>query len=119
MDIVFIEDLRIDAIIGIYPWEREVRQTICLDLEMGADIRQAGETDNIEYTLNYHAVAEKVTEFVTHSEFLLVERLAEEVVSLVQREFGVPWVKLCLRKPGAVANARAVGLKIERGQQNG
>ena len=118
MDTVFIEDLRVDTVIGIYPWEREVRQTICFDLEMGADIKQAAQTDSIEFTLNYHAVVIRVTEFVQGSGFLLVERLAEEVVALIRREFDVPWVKLCLRKPGAVGNAKAVGLIIERGSRS-
>lgn len=117
VDSVFIDDLRIDTIIGIYPWERQVRQTICLDLEMSNDIRRAAETDDITYALNYHAVATRITQFVQSSEFLLVERLAEQVAELIRTEFAVGWVRLCLRKPGAVANARAVGLVIERGSR--
>ena len=77
MDIIFISDLRIETIIGIYDWERKVRQTVSLDLEMAADIRKAAATDSIEDTLNYKAVAKRLIEFVGDSEFQLVETLAE------------------------------------------
>lgn len=115
MDIVFINDLRINTVIGIYEWERQVRQTISLDLEMATDIRRAAQTDDIQYALNYHAVAQRLIAFVQGSEFLLVETMAEQICQLVRDEFGVPWVKLVLRKPGAVREAQAVGLIIERG----
>lgn len=115
MDIVFINDLRINTVIGIYEWERQVRQTISLDLEMSTDIRQAAQTDDIRYALNYHAVAKRLIGFLEGSEFLLVETMAEQICQMVRDEFGVAWVKLCLRKPGAVREASAVGLIIERG----
>jgi dihydroneopterin aldolase len=117
MDIVFIRDLRIDTIIGIYDWEREVRQTVSLDLEMAADIRKAAETDDIQYALNYKSVAKRLIAFIEGSEFLLVERMAEEVCRIVREEFGVAWVKLRLCKPGALRGARDVGLIIERGEK--
>lgn len=116
MDIVFINDLRIDTIIGIYDWEREVRQTVSLDLEMSADIRKAAETDDIQYALNYKSVAERLIGFIGGSEFLLVETMAEQVCQIVREEFGVAWVKLCLRKPGALRHSRDVGILIERGE---
>lgn len=117
MDIVFISDLRIETIIGIYDWERRVRQTISLDLEMGADIRRAAASDAIEDTLNYKAVAKRLIEFVGASRYQLVETLAEEIAAIVQREFAVPWVKLTLHKPGAVRGSRDVGVVIERGSR--
>lgn len=115
MDIVYIRDLRIDTIIGIFDWEREVRQTVSIDLEMAADIHRAAVTDDIQYALNYKAVAKRIITFVESSECLLVERLAEEVAAIVMAEFGVPWLRLRLSKPGALRGARDVGLVIERG----
>ena len=115
MDIVFINDLRIETIIGIYDWERRVKQTVSLDLEMAADIRAAAATDAIEDTLNYKAVAKRLIAFVGESEYQLVETLAEEITGIVLAEFNVPWVKLTLRKPGALRGSRDVGVIIERG----
>lgn len=114
MDIVFLRDLRIDTTIGIYDWERLTRQTIVLDIEMGTDISRAASTDRIEDTLNYKAVAKRLTDFVGASQYQLVETLAEECCQLILREFAVPWVRLTLNKKGAVRNADAVGIIIER-----
>ena len=114
-DIVYIRDLRVDTIIGIFDWEREVRQTVSLDLEMAADIRRAAQTDDIQYALNYKAVAKRLIAFIEASQFLLVERLADEVANIVIDEFGVPWLRLRLSKPGALRGAFDVGLVIERG----
>jgi 7,8-dihydroneopterin aldolase/epimerase/oxygenase len=118
MDIVYINELKIDTIIGIYPWERQTPQTLVLDLHMATDIRAAAQSDDIADTLNYKAVAKRVTQFVSESRFLLVETLAEEVAHLIMQEFSVPWVRLCLNKRGAVRGAKDVGLIIERGSQN-
>ncbi|TVZ40103.1 dihydroneopterin aldolase [Alteromonadaceae bacterium 2753L.S.0a.02] len=119
MDIVFINDLRINTIIGIYDWEREVRQTVSFDLEMAHDISKAAQTDNIEFALNYKAVAKRIINFVSDAEFLLVETLAEEVAQLIMREFGVKWLRLSVSKPGALRGSRDVGIRIERGQRDG
>ena len=115
MDIIFISDLRIETIIGIYDWERKVRQTVSLDLEMAADIRKAAATDRIEDTLNYKAVAKRLIAFVGDSEFQLVETLAEKIAEIVVNEFKVSWVRLKLHKPGALRGSRDVGILIERG----
>ena len=117
MDIVFINELRIETIIGIYDWERKVKQTISLDLEMGADIRKSAATDAIEDTLNYKAVAKRLIAFVEDSEYLLVETLAEKITEIILSEFSVPWLKLTVRKPGAVRGSRDVGVIIERGSR--
>ena len=117
MDIVFINELRIETIIGIYDWERKVKQTISLDLEMGADIQKSAATDAIDDTLNYKAVAKRLIAFVEDSEYQLVETLAEKIAGIVLSEFNVPWLKLTVHKPGAVRGSRDVGVIIERGSR--
>ncbi|MEJ1295905.1 MAG: dihydroneopterin aldolase [Candidatus Sedimenticola sp. (ex Thyasira tokunagai)] len=116
MDIVFLRGLRIDTVIGIYDWEREIRQTVVLDLEMSADVRRAAETESIEDAVNYKAVSKRLVEFVERSEFQLVETLAERCAEIVREEFDVQWVRLTLNKIGAVSAARDVGVIIERGE---
>ena len=115
MDIIYLHDLRIDTVIGVFDWERQVRQTVILDLEMAADIRRAAARDDLADTLNYKAVAKRLIEFVGNSEFQLVETLAERVAELMLNEFGVPWLRLRVNKQGAVRGARDVGVIIERG----
>ncbi|HWV16750.1 MAG TPA: dihydroneopterin aldolase [Cellvibrio sp.] len=115
MDIVYIRDLRIDTIIGIYDWERQVKQTVSFDLEMATDIRRAAASDDIQYALNYKEVSKRLIAYVENRNALLVEALAEEVAQLVRDEFNVPWVRLRVSKPGAIRGARDVGLIIERG----
>ncbi|GAB0152959.1 MULTISPECIES: dihydroneopterin aldolase [Marinobacterium] len=117
MDIVYIRELQVETVIGIYDWEREVRQTVSLDLEMGTDIRAAAATEDIDSTLNYKTVAKRLIAFIGQSEFLLVETMAEEIAQIVQEEFNVPWLRLRLSKPGAVRGARDVGVIIERGER--
>lgn len=118
MDTIFLHDLRIDTVIGIYDWERRIRQTVSLDLEMATDIRKAAASDKIDDTLNYKAVAKRIIGFVEQSEFQLVETLAERVADLVLDEFNIPWIRLTLNKTGAVRGARDVGVIIERGERN-
>lgn len=115
MDIVYIRDLRIETIIGIFEWEREVLQTVSIDLEMASDIRPAAASDDINDALDYKAISKRVIQFVSENHFLLVERLAEELAAVIMNEFGVPWLKLRLSKPGALRGAADVGLIIERG----
>lgn len=116
MDIVFIRGLRAETVIGIYDWEREIRQTVEIDLEMGTDIRKAAASERIEDTLDYKAVSKRLVSFVESSQFQLVETLAERCAGIVLDEFGVPWVRLTLNKIGAVSTARDVGVIIERGR---
>ena len=116
MDIIYINDLRIDTIIGIYEWERRTRQTIILDLEMGTDISAAAASDDIAQTLDYKAVAKRLIEFVSESEFQLVETLAERIAGIILNEFKVPWLRLRLNKQGALRGVRDVGVVIERGK---
>lgn len=117
MDIIYLNDLRIDTVIGIYDWERRTKQTILLDIEMATDIRKAAETDHIDSTLNYKAVAKRLISFVGASEFALVETLAERISEIILHEFHVPWCRLRVNKQGAVRGVRDVGVIIERGQR--
>jgi len=118
-DIIFISELRIETVIGIFDWERQIKQTVVLDLELATDIRKAAQSDHIDDTIDYKSLTKAVIAFVEASEFQLVETLAERVCDLVQSEFDVAWVKLKLNKPGALRGARDVGILIERGQRSG
>jgi dihydroneopterin aldolase len=117
MDLVFIEDLRIETVIGIYDWERRTKQTIALDVEMAFDNTKPAASDAIADTLDYKAVSKRLIAFVEASSFQLVETLAERCAAILREEFGVAWLRLKLSKPGAVRGARAVGVVIERGER--
>ena len=117
MDIIFLSELRVETVIGIWDWERKIRQTVIIDLEMAADIRKAAASDQVEDTLNYKLVAKRVQQFVSDSEFQLVETLAESIAGIINEEFGVSWVRVKVNKPGAIRGARDVGVMIERGEK--
>jgi len=117
MDIVYIRELNIKTVIGIFDWERSIKQTVSLDLEMGTDIAKAAATDHINDTLDYKAVSKRLIAFIEASELQLVETMAERVTEIVREEFSVPWVRLRLSKPGAVRGAKDVGVVIERGEK--
>ncbi|MEX1267244.1 MAG: dihydroneopterin aldolase [Woeseia sp.] len=117
MDTIFLHDLKVETVVGIWDWERRIRQTISIDLEMGADIRRAAATDNIEDTLNYKAVAKRVQQFVGDSSYQLVETLAENIAAIVLDEFDVPWVQVRVNKPGAIRGSRDVGILIRRSKE--
>jgi dihydroneopterin aldolase len=104
-------------VIGIYDWERRMRQTVILDLEMSADVAAAAQTEDIADALNYKAVAKRLIQFVGDSRFQLVETLAERCAEIIRQEFGVRWVRLTLNKKGAVRGASDVGVVIERGER--
>lgn len=116
-DIIYVRELRVAAAIGIYEWEQRVRQTLIIDLEMATDIRGAAAADSIEQTLNYKAVAERVTAFAEASRFQLIETLAERVAGILLDEFKLPWIKVSVGKPGAIRGSRDVGVVIERGPE--
>ncbi len=118
MDTIFIHALKAEAIIGIFDWERQVKQTVLLDIDMSADIRRAASTDAIEDTLNYKRVAKRVLAFIEASQFHLVETLSEHVAMLVLAEFDISTVKISLAKPGAVRNSREVGIIISRNRED-
>ena len=114
MDTVFIEALEIECVIGIYDWERKIRQPISLDIEMSFDNRKPAASDNIADTLDYKAISKRLIEFVGSSSYGLVEALAEECCRIIIEEFGVAKVKLKLSKVGAVRGAKAVGVILKR-----
>ena len=113
-DTIFLQDLKVETIVGIWDWERKIRQTVSIDIEMAADVAKAAETDNIEGTLNYKAVAKRVQQFVGDSEYQLVETLAEKIAETILAEFDLAWVQLRVSKPGAIRNAKNVGVVIRR-----
>jgi dihydroneopterin aldolase len=117
LDIIFLGGLEIKTIIGIYDWERETKQTVVLDIEMAFDITKAAKSDDILDTLDYKAVSKRIISFVETSEFFLVEKLIEEIASIIRAEFNVPWVKIILNKKGAISGASDVGIIIERGEK--
>lgn len=117
MDIIFLTDLRIDTVIGIWDWERKIRQTVSIDLEMSADIRKAAASDDVADTLDYKQVAKRLQQFVGDSQFQLVETLAEKIAAIVLGEFDIAWVRVRVNKPGAIRGARDVGVIIERGER--
>lgn len=117
MDIIFIRELEIETVIGIYDWERKIKQTVSIDLEMGANIAKSAGSDQIDDTLNYKEVGKRIISFVEESSFELVEKLAEEIAVIVRNEFNVPWLRLTLNKPGALRGSKSVGVIIERGEK--
>lgn len=117
MDIVCLRGLRIETQIGIYDWEKAIKQPVILDLEMSADVARAAKSDRIEDALDYKAVSKRLKQFVSESGFELVETLAERCAEIIREEFGVGWVRLTLNKIGAVSDAVDVGVVIERGER--
>lgn len=115
MDRVLIEGLKVETVIGVYAWERTIRQRLVLDLEMATDIRPAAADDDLSKTLNYAAISTRIETFADANHFALVETFAERLAALLREEFAIPWLCLTLRKPGAVPAADAVGVRIERG----
>jgi dihydroneopterin aldolase len=113
-DRIFLRGLAVDCIIGFIDWERRVKQTVVIDLEMSIDCRRAAIRDDVADTLNYKTVAKRLIAFVQESKFNLVETLVEQIANLVLAEFGVEWVRVTLSKPGAIRGSRDVGVTIER-----
>jgi len=114
-DKIFLRDLQIQTIIGIYDWEREQKQIVSIDLTMPGNIRASAAVDHIDATLNYKAVAKRVIGFTEASSFQLVETLAERLAGICTDEFSMDWVEVRVNKPGAVRGARDVGVQIRRG----
>jgi dihydroneopterin aldolase len=114
MDTIYIHALKTEAIIGIFDWERQVKQTVVVDIEISADVAKAALSDSIDDTLNYKRVAKRVLAFVEESKFHLVETLAERIAMLILEDFGIAWVRISLSKPGAIRNSRDVGVTLER-----
>ncbi len=115
MDVVYIKQLRVDTIIGIYPWERSVRQTLVIDLDMATDASVVAASGRLEDALDYSAIAARVTDFIQLGEYQLLETLAEALAAMLREEFAIVGLRLRVGKPGAVGAAADVGVIIERG----
>ncbi|MDF2867628.1 MAG: dihydroneopterin aldolase [Gammaproteobacteria bacterium] len=114
MQIIFIHELKVETIIGIHAWERQLKQLLCLDLELGYDMSQAVATDKVEFAVDYASLTEKILAFIQSSHFKLIETLADQVINLLLKESAIQWVRLKLTKPGALPQAKGVGVIIER-----
>ena len=117
-DIIFLGGLTTECIIGIWDWERRVKQKIVLDIEMASDIRKAAASDHIDDTLDYKRVSKRLLQFVGDSQFQLVETLTERIAEIVVTEFDVPWVRVRLNKQGAIRGSRDVGILVERRRED-
>lgn len=115
MDMVFIEGLEVDTVIGVYDWERKIRQCLCLDLQFAWDNSLPAANDDLSLALDYATVSARIQQFAEGAQFQLVETFAERLAALLMSEFGIRWLRLKLTKPGAVPAARGVGVEIERG----
>ena len=115
MDTVLIESLGVDTVIGVYDWERRITQRLEINLELATDIRPAAQADDIFLTLDYDAISTCIDDFASSHEFSLVETFADRLATLLCEAFSLPWLRLTVRKPGAVAAAASVGVRIERG----
>ena len=113
-DKIFLTALRTECIVGIWDWERQVKQTLVIDLEMACDIRKAARTDNINDTVDYKTVSKRLLSFIEESSFQLIETLTENIARIIITEFAVSWVRVRLNKQGAIRNSRDVGIIIER-----
>lgn len=118
MDKILIEGLAVETVIGVYDWERQIRQRLIFDLEIGTDITAAAKSDKLANTLDYKALSDRVVDYVSATEFELLEALAEDLAQLILREFGVQWLRMKVSKPGAVPKAKNIALIIERNAQD-
>jgi dihydroneopterin aldolase len=115
MDTIFLRNLQIETIIGVFDWERKTKQAVFVDIEMATDVKKAATSDNIDDALDYKSISKSIIRFVEKSEFQLVETLAERIADLIMTEYKVPWLRLSLNKKGAIRHAEDVGITIERG----
>ena len=117
MDILFVRELKVDTRIGIYDWERQVKQTVLVDLDIAGDAGAAARTDKVENTINYQTICQRLVAHIAASEVELVETLAEQIADIIRGEFGAAWVEVTVHKPAAVRGTRDVGVRIERGSR--
>lgn len=118
MDIIFLRDLEVNATLGIFEWEKRIKQKVRVDLEMATDIAKAAATDSMDNTLDYKAISKRVAQFIEDSRYELIETLIEKVAEILINEFSIPWVRVTISKPRAVRGSRDVGITIERGQRS-
>jgi 7,8-dihydroneopterin aldolase/epimerase/oxygenase len=117
MDFIFIHDLRVDILVGVYEWERTVPQTVALDLDIALPPGRPRGSDRIGDTIDYAKVVARIEASLTRHRFNLLEALADHVAELVMSEFGAPWLRVSVTKIGALKNVRRLGVTIERGDR--
>lgn len=117
MDIIYLHGLKVECTIGVWEWERRIRQAVIVDVDMGFDTGAAATSDAVEDTLDYKAVAKRLISFGEESSFRLVESMAHAIANILRQEFGVAWCRVRVNKPGALRGARDVGVIIERGER--
>lgn len=117
MDIIFLSEVKIETCLGVPDWERLLPQTIVLDIELAMPHSRACQSDAIEDTIDYGAIVARLRQTLTEHSFKLVEALAEHVAQLIMKEFGTPWVKVRVGKPGILPGLRQLGVMIERGSR--
>ncbi len=117
LDVIFLRGLEVECIIGFIEWERRVKQTVVIDLELPVDCARAAVRDEVADTVDYKQISKRVSAFVAASEFKLVETMAERMAQLLLAEFALPWVRISINKPGAIRGSRDVGVRVERHRQ--
>ncbi|MGH8671504.1 MAG: dihydroneopterin aldolase [Burkholderiales bacterium] len=118
MDTIFIGDLRVDTVVGVYEWERRLSQTVQIDFEIGLPDRRSGQTDRIADTIDYGAVIARLKSSVTQQRFELIEALAEHIANIIINEFSVPWTRVSVTKFGLIRGVKRLGISIERGTRS-
>ena len=117
MDIVYLHGLRLETLIGVWEWERQAKQTLVADIDMGKSTVQAALSDDVADTIDYKLIADRLTEIAASSAYQLVESLAERIATTIREEFNIAWVRVRINKQGALREAREVGVIIERGER--
>jgi dihydroneopterin aldolase len=117
MDTVRIKGLKVETIVGVHAWERKVPRPVVVDIELATDVARAARSDALRDAIDYHAVAQAASAFIAQAQPQLIETLAEQLAAQLMRQFGAPWVKLELHKPGAVPGASDVSVALERGKK--
>lgn len=117
MDIVFIKQLAVDTVIGVYDWEKQIKQRLLLDLELSCDLTHAGHSDELRHTLDYAVISERVIALITAQPLELIESVAERVAHMLLSEFATAQVRVTVYKPGAVPAAQTVGVSIQRSRE--
>ncbi len=116
MDTIFLKELRVETVIGVFEWERRVRQTVLIDLEMAVDAAAAAKSDELSDTLDYKAIAKRIKDFAENNPCGLIETLAQKIADILRDEFNVTRAKVTVSKPGAIRGSKTVGVSISRGE---
>lgn len=116
MDIIFLQEVKVETRLGVPEWERMLPQTIILDIELAMPHSRSCQSDAIDDTIDYGKIVARIRQTLTENSFKLVEALAEHICQLILTEFGTPWVKIKVGKPGILPGVKQLGVVIERGK---